>query len=224
MAKSQSYPETVPAEFTAEDTQEAYRRGWNHGHGIACHNVPTLGETVWTDSIGRVTVDAENIREVHESNCYEAADNSRLYSPFEFTTKEFNDSGEGGFRISNHDTENEGITFETLEEAEQAALQEGYALIREYVWEASGYFAHWDYADMSDDHRAIRTQVYATRQDAMNAANDVGCVAVVEEVSSSEELWEAFERGTGDAIQADLETYDDSDYGLIGILLGPTWS
>jgi hypothetical protein len=30
----------------------------------------------------------------------------------------------------------------------------------------------------------------------------------------SEQLWEAFERGTSDAIAADLSTYDDEDYGI----------
>lgn len=166
MTKSQSYPETVPAEFTAEDTQSAYRRGWNHGHGIARHNMPSLGDKVYSDSLGRVTVDAENIREVHADNCYQAADNSRSYSPFEFTAKEFNDCGEGGFRICyDHDDMSDEI-YDTLEDAQAAAKAEG--------WEGTE----------------------------------------IREFSSSEELWEAFERGTSDAIQADLETYDDSDYGI----------
>ena len=121
---ARSYPDAIPAEYTADNLEDAYRRGWNHGHGIACHNVPTLGERIFTDSMGRVTVDAENIREVHADACYAAADNSRSYSPFEFTAHEFNES---------------------------------------------------------DD---------------------------------SEELWEAFEAGTNDAIQADLAEYDDDDYGI----------
>jgi hypothetical protein len=51
-------------------------------------------------------VDEENIREVHEALCHEAASHSRSYSPFEITAKEFNSSefadelweafGEGG--------------------------------------------------------------------------------------------------------------------------------
>lgn len=83
-----NYPDTIPAEYDAD----AYARGWNHGHGIACHNVPDLGATVWCDALGRVTVDADNIREVHASFCYEAESNSRDYSPFEFTAHKFNES------------------------------------------------------------------------------------------------------------------------------------
>ena len=75
-----------------EAEQSAYEAGFNHGHGIACHNVPTLGERIWTETMGHVTVDAENIREVHQDACYEAADNARQYSPFEFTAHEFNES------------------------------------------------------------------------------------------------------------------------------------
>lgn len=78
------------ATYETEAEQDAYLRGYDHGHGIACHNVPTLGETLLTDGLGRVTVDAENIRDVHQSECYSAESNSRCYSPFEFTASEFN--------------------------------------------------------------------------------------------------------------------------------------
>lgn len=129
-------PETIPAEFAAPHLEDAYRRGWNHGHGIACHNVPTLGAKIWTEDLGRVTVDAETVREVHASNCFQAESNSRCYSPFEFTAAEFNqaDTTDGEF-----DPDKEG---------------------------------------------------------------------------TAEELWEAFEAGTADAIHADLETYTDEDYGI----------
>lgn len=136
MAKS--YPETIPAEFMNDETlTDAYKRGWNHGHGIACHNVPRLGDKLFVDDMGRVVVDAENIREVHQSLCYSAESNSRQYSPFEFTAHEFNsadcdDSGE-------FDPEKEG---------------------------------------------------------------------------TAESLWEAFDAGINDAIQADLAGYSDDDYGL----------
>lgn len=130
MAKS--YPDTIPSLYTShEEIESAYRRGWNHGHGIACHNVPTLGDKLFTESMGRVTVDAENIRDVHQDACFSAAENSRSYSPFEFTAKEFNDAGEG-------DDEN----------------------------------------------------------------------------PPSDDLWEAFEAGTTDAIFADLAEYTDEDYGI----------
>jgi len=93
--KSQSFPESIPAPFSeSELLSSAYRKGWNHGHGIACHNVPTLGAKVLSDSLGRVTVDADNIREVHESECHAAADSSRDFSPFEFIAHEFNSDEE----------------------------------------------------------------------------------------------------------------------------------
>jgi hypothetical protein len=90
MTMTKNTPDTIPEQFAAEHLADAYRRGWNHGHGFACHNVPTLGEKLFVDGMGRLTVDAENIREVHASNCYVAESNSRDYSPFEFTAHEFN--------------------------------------------------------------------------------------------------------------------------------------
>ena len=123
-----NYPKTIPHPWDKDEVlTRAYRLGWNHGHGIACHNVPRLGEKLWSEGLGRVTVDAENVREVHESACFTAESNSRSFSPFEFVAHEFN--------------------------------------------------------DQKDE-----------------------CV--------SEELWEAFEAGTTDAIRADLETYTDADYGI----------
>ena len=85
----------IPDQYqTHEILTSAYKRGWNHGHGIACHNVPELGETYRTDSLGKMTCDAENIREIHECLCYEAESNSRDFSPFEFTAHEFNSLGD----------------------------------------------------------------------------------------------------------------------------------
>lgn len=85
----------IPDQYqTNEILSSAYSRGWNHGHGFACHNVPTLGETVRTDDMGKVTIDADNIREVHQSFCYSAESNSRDFSPFEFIAHEFNSLGD----------------------------------------------------------------------------------------------------------------------------------
>lgn len=93
--KSQSYPESIPASYAGNETlSSAYRAGWNHGHGIACHNVPELGSKLFVDDMGRVTVDAENISDVHQSLCFSAESNSRQYSPFEFTAHELNSLGE----------------------------------------------------------------------------------------------------------------------------------
>ncbi len=86
-------PKTVPHPWQGDDLlTDAYKRGWNHGHGIACHNVPTLGDKLFVDDMGRVTVDAENIRDIHQSLCFAAESGSRDYSPFEFTAHEFNES------------------------------------------------------------------------------------------------------------------------------------
>jgi hypothetical protein len=91
-----NYPETIPAAFASDSTLErAYRLGWNHGHGIACHNVPSIGDAIdrsidWI-GLGK-TVTPENIAEYHECICYAAEINSREYSPFEFIAHEFNES------------------------------------------------------------------------------------------------------------------------------------
>lgn len=90
------YPDTIPEAWRSDASlADAYRLGWNHGHGIACHNVPRLGETYWTDANGRQTADADNIRDLHQDLCFAAADNARSYSPFEFTAHAFNEAGEG---------------------------------------------------------------------------------------------------------------------------------
>lgn len=90
-----SYPATIPDTFADnERLVDAYRRGWNHGHGLACHNVPRLGDKLRLDDMGRVTVDAENIADVHQSLCFAAELNSRCYSPFEQAAHEFNSAGD----------------------------------------------------------------------------------------------------------------------------------
>jgi hypothetical protein len=91
-----NYPEQIPAVYSADSALErAYRLGWNHGHGIACHNTPSIGDSIdrsidWI-GLGKV-VTAENIAEYHECICYAAEINSREYSPFEFIAHEFNES------------------------------------------------------------------------------------------------------------------------------------
>lgn len=90
-----NYPSTFPEHINTDKLRDAYSRGWNHAHGIACHNVPTLGDKLLTDSMGRVTVNTDNIREIHESLCYEAEMNSRDYSPWEHTASWINEHGEG---------------------------------------------------------------------------------------------------------------------------------
>jgi len=91
-----NYPESIPAAYATDSNLErAYRLGWNHGHGIACHNVPSIGDKIcpsidWV-GLGK-TVTPENIAEYHEALCFAAESASREYSPFEFTAHEFNES------------------------------------------------------------------------------------------------------------------------------------
>jgi len=125
--KSGFHPGVVPRAFCRGRYREAYLAGWSHGHGVACHNVPTIGDKIdrcvdWVGLGDRVT--ADNIREYHACLTHAGADNSRCYSPWEFT-------------------------------------------------------AHW--INSNEQH---------------------------------ESMWEAYEAGTGDAIAADLATYDDSSYGI----------
>jgi len=90
-----NYPESIPAAYQSADLERAYRMGWNHGHGIACHNIPSIGDRIdpWVDcnGLGKV-VTSENIAEYHELLCFAAESNSRDYSPFEFVAHEFNES------------------------------------------------------------------------------------------------------------------------------------
>jgi hypothetical protein len=97
--KSGTVPNFVPRAHCRGKFRVAYMMGWSHGHGIACHNVPTIGEKLHVDDMGRVTVDADNIAEVHQSLCYSAAQHSRQYSPFEFTAHEFNSDEDDSERL-----------------------------------------------------------------------------------------------------------------------------
>lgn len=89
------------AAITARDAYEteyernAFAAGYDHAHGIACHNVPKVGETYWTESEGRMTPETvEEARDLHALMCYEAEMHSRCYSPWGFTAKENNDLDE----------------------------------------------------------------------------------------------------------------------------------
>ena len=91
-----SYPTTIPETFAADERlTNAYRRGWNWGHGFACHNVPELYVEYWTQCEGRIkATDLTELRDLHFTLCYEAEQNGRQYSPFECTAAEFNDADE----------------------------------------------------------------------------------------------------------------------------------
>lgn len=93
-----NYPTQIPHPWSGDDLlTDAYRRGWNHGHGIACHNVPAIGDRIdrSVDYVGiGKTVTSDNVREYHELLCHAVEDNSRSYSPFELTAHEFNSQEE----------------------------------------------------------------------------------------------------------------------------------
>ena len=77
--------------FATPAERDAFAAGYDHAHGIACHNVPRVGETVSVPHMGRVTVsDAEHAAEIHAELCFDAEMNARCYSPWEFTAAEIN--------------------------------------------------------------------------------------------------------------------------------------
>jgi hypothetical protein len=157
-----SGPTGLPAAYAGcTILSDAYQRGWNHGHGLACHNVPAIGRAYWLEAEGRVTCTADNAAELHEMLCHAAADGARCYSPFEHDAHEFNAYGEGGW-FAIQDGEEPVGPFEAREEAEGAVDADEWELV---------------------------------------------------EWPSSDEVWEAFEEGTRDAIGADLRTYSAEDYG-----------
>lgn len=86
----------IPTEYHDDDRlADAYDRGWNAGHGIACECVPRAGERIWTESDGWSTPQTlEECRDVHFSLCRDGETNSRSFSPFEFTASEFNTAGD----------------------------------------------------------------------------------------------------------------------------------
>lgn len=162
MAKS--YPDVIPEAYKAhEDLESAYLKGWSQGQGLACHNVPTLGKTYWLDSEGKLTADVDNIRDVHQALCFAGADNSRQYSPFEFTAREFN-SRRSEYSIpdgSDDDTVSSEAMWEAFETGTADAI---FADLAEYDDESYGIepdedegptygdrLADWKYAVANDD-------------------------------------------------------------------------
>ena len=88
-----NYPTTIPAQYASDKyLAAAYESGWQRGHGFACHNVPRIGEYIFSDSYGRALVTADNVRDIHQAACFDAESHSRDYSPFEFIAYELNDS------------------------------------------------------------------------------------------------------------------------------------
>jgi len=74
----------------SQSERDAFEAGYNHAHGIACHNVPVIGTEYLTDSEGRVVADLDNVSDLHGSICYEAEMNARCFSPWEHTAHRIN--------------------------------------------------------------------------------------------------------------------------------------
>jgi hypothetical protein len=85
--------ETTAATYETEAEQDAYKRGFDRGFSCASwQNLPEVGEEIWTDGEGEITVDEENAWDVVQSLAYAGESNDRQFSPFEFTAHEFNES------------------------------------------------------------------------------------------------------------------------------------
>ena len=79
------------AKYEQESVQDAYLRGFERGYNCASwQDLPEIGTQVWTESDGKVTVDADNMWDVVASCAYESESGDRQFSPFEFTASEFN--------------------------------------------------------------------------------------------------------------------------------------
>lgn len=74
--------------------ENIYWAGRAYGRGFARRNVPEIGKTYWFDHAydGKITCNAENIRELHEVACFAAEDNSRHYAGFQMIAHELNKS------------------------------------------------------------------------------------------------------------------------------------
>jgi len=78
-------------EYKTGFEREAFSAGYDHAHGIACHNVPHVGEMVRPETLSCVRVeDVAHARELHETLCYEAEMNARCFSPWEYTAHKIN--------------------------------------------------------------------------------------------------------------------------------------
>ena len=75
---------------------DAFKEGWNQAHGIACHNVPQVGDEVPSDVdwVGYRYVDKDNVRDVHELYCCHAEEHMRCFSPWEHVANDLNSADE----------------------------------------------------------------------------------------------------------------------------------
>lgn len=78
-------------QYKTPTTKDAYERGFERGFNCASwQDVPEVGETIHTDSDGKVTIDEDNQWDVVQALASESEANNRDFSPFEFTASAFN--------------------------------------------------------------------------------------------------------------------------------------
>ena len=78
-------------QYKTPTTKDAYDRGFVRGYNCASwQDVPDLGETIRTDSDGKVLITEDNQWDAVQSLACESESADRDYSPFEFTASEFN--------------------------------------------------------------------------------------------------------------------------------------
>ena len=84
----------LPPRMRSEQEQDAYKRGFERGFNCASwQNLPEVGEEIWTDGEGEITVDEDNQWDVVQSPLHTRANRMIASSaPFEFTAHEFNES------------------------------------------------------------------------------------------------------------------------------------
>ena len=72
-------------DFDDEDLQGVYKDGFRLGQDFVHYN--------WQDIKITEDTDLDEFQDLVREACWEAEDNFRQYSPFEFTAKAFNDAG-----------------------------------------------------------------------------------------------------------------------------------
>jgi len=78
------------------DFEDAYLRGFDRGYTCASYqDLPEIGEEIDEIDCDVSLVESDDDRaDVLSHRAYEGESNNRQYTPFEFTAKEFNDTGE----------------------------------------------------------------------------------------------------------------------------------
>jgi hypothetical protein len=201
-----NYPSTVPAAYTKhEDLQTAYYWGWRHGHGCAACNVPSIGDDIrkcadHMDLGDSDTVTAANIREYHLHLSHAGADNSRDFSPFEFTAHWLNDRpSDFEEREEGDDRPSSEAVWEAFEEGTADAIR---ADLAEYTDEDYGI----EPEDLEDEQPEDLTGL-----DAIDLVN-----RLLDAYAAVDDLADMY-MGSGDGTAADRATQRRSNLTYISV-------